>query len=396
MKRTIENNKDFIEMLESVRSFKAVFEDEITMIERKYKKELERISKDYRPGSDGEKSAKAKAQEEREGAREKVVSDCRKAVEDQILKLRIRADAEIRTVSDSQIQKLIPLMNLNLSRYEVEQLVASYGGNYWADKILLAIAEKNEIAGGLELNPPIEDRIAVLDRIETDFNKILDTFPGYDDASISDRMLLADSVCLKLERKYTNGNTKLSSAQQADRAVTEILSAPDMMHRGLKFAEKMRKSDEQTQKFILAKLQDRGNSADLESILSYASMDARKGLDLETFSKGEKTLMDDARKTIEKVLDSSVDNSNSIVSMDEIKTGVLLWKAEKNPYFEGELAEKARLNSDAKAIYDTWAKTKLKDERAGNTTETDFLISQAQGYISTGIKTGAIGANGEL
>ena len=356
-----EKNKKFVMMIEDVRSVRAVFMDEITTIQRDYDKEMKRIEQNYKSGSDAEKQAIEKATNSRDERKQAAKDEARKLVSKSIDEIEIINNAEIRAVSTNSIDKLKPLLDLPISRYEFEQLLENFGGSFWADKMLLSIAQKNGIEGDFDIMASMDDRKAVLDTIRGDFEKLIETYPGDDEAKIADKMILSDGVLLRLENEYTRGLATHSPDEKASRIITKALNQGNLLDRQLTLATELKNVPVDVQNRVVAKLVDMDVDDSIYNFIGGADK-------IKKIGKGENALIDSAKNKINEVISSD--------ATDKGKAGFILEETLNNPYITDEMEKMARSNSAVGAVRDIIADAKMKDSRNGNTFEVDSLINQ--------------------
>lgn len=364
-KRIQEKNKRFTMLIEDVRAMRDVFRDEITAIQREYDSEIKRIHSNYKPGSDAEITAIQSAQNSFDERKENAKNEARKLFDKSITEIEIMNNAEVQAISTNTIEKLAPLLNVPISKTEFEQLCEGFSGSFWADKMLLAIAEKNGIEGDFPVSASMDDRKEILDTIRDGFDRLIDTYPGDDRAKIDDKMILADSVLFNLENQYTKGISLYSDDEKAARIVSKTLHQPNLLDRQLTLATELKNCPIDIQKRVICKMVDAGVDESVYRFIGDATY-------IKDIGKGEKELLNDAKNKISEVC--------ALDGTPGAKAGKILLEAKRNenPYYSSEIENLSRVNSAVASVRDVIASAKRTDARNGNSKEIDSLMDSAK------------------
>lgn len=165
------------------------------------------------------------------------------------------ATAKARVTDKAIDYTLKHLMDIPLSKTEFEIYAEKYAGSHYLnDKMLLMIAEKNNISTDMKILPPVDEQLLVLKEIEQEFERMYEIYDGDSFKSFS---ILSDSVIVKWENRfYGNAEMKLPPEKQAQRAYTTIMGKTDELSKGsaLRNAIKTFGVDSEATQFLLSKI----------------------------------------------------------------------------------------------------------------------------------------------
>lgn len=220
---------------------------------------IKALQRDFKPGTkrftDEKQDIEKHFKEEVESAKK----EAHDFLDDKFADLQSYEMARVETLGNlEEMQKLNAIADLPMSSMEVRLLAQKYGGkNYYYDKLLNQIAEKNGIsAKGIEtlgLQPSIDTKMHVLQQLRQQFNELLDTYKG--DMNYKTEVLLADSVVYRAEKLFTSGYSEgnMDDEAVARRAFANVLNQKNDMERGLALAEIMKNANDSIQREVLYK-----------------------------------------------------------------------------------------------------------------------------------------------
>lgn len=199
---------------------------------------------------------------------EKARDEARSFAFEQIDTLRAEEIMKASKLPDQRIHILRSLMNLPMTRAELAALKENLGKDYWTEKAISYLAEKNGIEE--EVRPSLDDKLNVLDRLKQALNGYLNGYAGTDTTYTVLRDV-SDSQIMEWEKMYTSNydNVRMSSRQIADRMVTLTLSEPNTATAGLRLKNMVAGMDEWTRTQFFEIFAERGGNT---AILSWAGL----------------------------------------------------------------------------------------------------------------------------
>lgn len=300
-----------------------------------YEKGIASLKGNYITNSEKYREVKAKIEKKKADDTEKLRHELKKHISDESDKMRAHCKGEIRFFKSEYMDDLNRLKDLHLSYGEVEQLIEKYGNHaYWVDKLLLEIADKNNISTDkLNLEPSFDVKMGIIDELQNRIDSFLDGWGNYDGEK--DVMLLTsvhDSQLFEFENDYsTSYNLKdLSLTQYVDRAKAIILSADDMLSRGISLNNALQSAPNNTVRYaLIGALGDK-----MDSLL--ASPEIRK-------------MYDNAIKNeVVKQYQEGKELVGKIALNDEQSASAVIYDHRDNPYFMEMVSDIAKSNNTIK------------------------------------------------
>lgn len=175
------------------------------------------------------------------------VIDLLDSEEDRVLK-------RLRNSPFHDIDILAKLSDFSISPIEFGELVKAYGGrSYWGDRMLSAIADKNDIEiTNYDLEAPADIQLQVLDEIRTEVDGYLSRWDG---TTYEPFTLLSDRKIYSWETRY-GAHPVLDASQRADRSLQKLMEQGSQLERGQLLVKTLRNyaDDQLSRDFLLYKI----------------------------------------------------------------------------------------------------------------------------------------------
>lgn len=229
MKKTIFNLTDILAVI------REDYKGQIPIIKKEYEEAKKQIAKDYLGQRRQEEYKKAETEYKKKIADLK--QTCKEAYEPIFEELEVEARAKAGVINMQLVEQASAFQNIPLTADEFGAILNTIGGrNYYADRILENIAEKNGITTNgltpllepLSLEPDLETKLHILADLKKQAEHILNNYgTANEDSDARTGALFPDKLRLA-EREYTNGlhDDTLSSKQIAVRIIDNIKADP--------------------------------------------------------------------------------------------------------------------------------------------------------------------------
>lgn len=225
-------------------------------------------------------------------------SQARESVKVKFSEIREAERKRVQTIDDIGVNRLMSIANIPIYAEELEVLNGEFGHgkNYWTGRVIASIAEKNGIAQhSFDFGTGYSDKIAILDYLEKQFDKLLDAYNG--DCNPQIDMLLHDTILVENEGRYTGGfeNIFRTHKELAYRALTLAKSKTNELDRCIVIHNVIKTSDRLTKcEFIRRLLSD--NLISRKIIFDSGCED-----EIRAFEKQEQPQYEEAKEIMEHV-----------------------------------------------------------------------------------------------
>lgn len=221
---------DIFRLTDQLTILRVGFKEDVNKLKEKYEREKERIPREYI----GERMNKEymQAEEKLKADWEELRQYYRGIYKPIVDELETRAKAKAGNVNRQLIEDVKAFIDIPLTKEEFNALVQSLGNkNYYADRLLEDIAEKNAITTRgfidgepLELEPKLSVKLSVLNDLRGQAEHILETYGTIDEDLMSRTGGLFPDVLRRAEKLYTNGlqDNNLTAEQIANRVLDSI------------------------------------------------------------------------------------------------------------------------------------------------------------------------------
>lgn len=216
-----------------------------------YQKEVAAIKRDYKATRLRDELIRAKKQyEERlERKKQEAISFVTQMIEGE----RETQSVKIRVIPEAKLAKLKSLEDIPLSAAELHELVEQFSGDYWAERFLGNLMERNGVT--LPMSPDYGTRMSILQDLEDGIVNYINQYSGSD----THYTVIADVADLKIydfERKYTDNyaTLNLDRGQIAERALSAIRTKGDVFSRALMLRNVLGNSDKKLKQEIMYQL----------------------------------------------------------------------------------------------------------------------------------------------
>lgn len=299
------------------------YKGQIPIIKKEYEEAKKQIAKDYLGQRRQEEYKKAETEYKKKIADLK--QSCKEAYEPIFEELEVEARAKAGVINMQLVEQASAFQNIPLTADEFGAILNTIGGkNYYADRILENIAEKNGITTNgltplleqLSLEPDLETKLHILADLKKQAEHILNNYgTANEDSDARIGALFPDKLRLA-ERAYTNGlhDDTLSSKQIAVRIIDNIKADPvrssNIVDNALKNASGTLKNALLNE---LATNQDKAVISAIERSLSRNDIEVFKMQSMEKYGQAEEAynnicanLKDDAN--VDKIIHVNKDN----------------------------------------------------------------------------------------
>lgn len=297
-----------------------------------YKKALDGIKNDFKPNTERYKEEVAKADLTFKNDVQKAKKEVMDFIIPQIEDLRNYELSKVRVIDTDALEKINAISNIPISSTELLVLQKRFSGNvsnYWADRMLINIAEKNGIKPSIFFKEAdIDTKINVLNQLEEQLDKMFNEYNG--EATYNNLVLLCDSVLHKAEKEYTSGHAaeSMENNQLAKRILTQ-LKGKSTAEQGIALQNLMKNATPEVKKALFYEMTMNEGVVNKDSIKFAGITDTYND-----YKTKEHALYSEARTMIE--------NSLKAKSLEEVKE--IAERMEENPYYSNMLKKSETAN----------------------------------------------------
>ena len=275
------------------------FRNEYRALEAEKKKALEEMQKNFIPNSPGYK----KRNEEIEAEFTAKVSELRREtagiITDALEDVREAELARVANVNETQMAKIRAVADIPMTKTELVALIEKYnaGGNYWCNRLLMEIAEKNAIDTSDVIEPTFDIKMNVLDQIAYQADRLINYFPDErneqkDSAEIR-HGYLTDFVFSSLNEAFYGGTNSVVDNNALMRFEARLKATDTEIGKAVIIGEYLRNAKGDKRAEALFSIAINTNISDRAAQLS------GYGSEIAEFRNGKAVKYSDAKKAIE-------------------------------------------------------------------------------------------------
>lgn len=237
----------FTKLISELRFTRDEFKSKADTIQKERQEKLAVLKRDYREGS-----ASAMAEKERiEAEFNKKLDAARKEAGDYIdscfADVIEEETKKVRKIDSIAIKSVEALSKLPMTAKELQVINDTFGKNknYWVEKMLLDIAQRNAISDEtLGLESDYETKMDIVTQLQNEYIEMLAEYDG--DSSIKKSMYLHDVKLSIAEMRYKNGlnNIGMSAENVAMHAYAKYSNCPDMAQKTVIASNVLKNADE--------------------------------------------------------------------------------------------------------------------------------------------------------
>lgn len=309
---------------------------------QKYDAEKKRIHENYVLDSEVFKQKTAKAKNNYDLELETIKNEALEFVQREIETVKQSLQKEVVAIPDEkQIRELSYLSNLPLSKAEIEMLSEKYQDNYWLERSLVEIAQKNNVSiDGLA--PDVATQTAIIDELESNCLEFIEKYNGSDDVEYKVEALLSGTTLHGMEKKYTNAfaSVDYTPSQLAQRTVHEILTYREQFEQGLAIKNALANCEDEYQRQLLMYELVTNKGIDKNALLVHGMNG-----DIEAFKNSEiMKNIENARKIMDSFKEKNMDSTEVDDLAKEIHTNGGYSDFLKNLAYENYGSKNEKLN----------------------------------------------------
>lgn len=326
--------KDIFNLTDKLTIFRIDFRDRVNSIKKEYEETKKKIPNEYI----GKRRAEEykKAEEKYKNDLSELREEWSKDLVDTFEEMEVSARAKAGVINSQLLEQARVFLDVPITVEEFGSIVHALGNrNYYVDRVLETIAEKNGITKNgltpllepLELEPCLDVKLSVLADLKSQAMDIIENYGTHDEDINSRTADLFPDVLRRAEELYTNGlyDDDLTAKQVASRVLDAIRygggSAGHIIDNALNNADKSVRSA------LLNAL-----CTSKESAVVYAVQKSKARADISAFKQNESALYSAAEQGMDKLRSVAADESARAIVIEEFKG---------NPYFN-EMLESAK------------------------------------------------------
>lgn len=272
----------FTKLLDALRIARDDFKSKSQQIISEKKSKLETIDSDFIKGSPSQLKEVSKVEELYNKKMDVLRTEAAEYIDEYFAEVRSYETARVHKFDTATLKAIRNIADIPMSYSELQILNEFYGknNNYWVEKMLVEIAEKNGIsAEKLGLEASFEEKMNVLNQLENQFLDMINNYDG--EPTVKNGMYLHDSVLAKADKQYRNGFENLSGMQMAQRAFGLLSVKGTLTEQAMAIQNFMRNADELTKAEFIYLI---SNSGIIEDAIKHSGC-------LEEFQKFKKNNM---------------------------------------------------------------------------------------------------------
>lgn len=314
---------DIFDLTDKLTILRIAFKEDVKKLKAEYEEKNRRIPKEYV----GERMKKeyAETEEKYKKGMEELREYYRGTYEPIIGELETRAKAKAGIVNRKLIEDVKAFSDIPLTAEEFSAILQSLGNqNYYADRLLEDIAEKNAITTGgfldgepLKLEPKLSIKLSVLIDLRGQAEHILNTYGTVDEDLISRTAGLFPDVLRRAEALYTNGlqDNNLTAEQITSRVLDTVRYGGG--HANIMIDNALSNATVRTRKALLDAL-----SNETDEKIKYAVSKSKSRGQVEAFANGDNVVYEIALNEADRLIANKEDKAlcNRIISENKDNT----------------------------------------------------------------------------
>lgn len=193
---------------------------------------------------------------------EKARREARTFAHDAAEQLRTDEITKASRLPDARIQILRALVDIPMTRSELDALKSKFSNDFWTTKMFSYMAAKNGIEEKIE--PTLDDKLKILDEAETAISSYVTNYNGTD-TSYTTLSSVSDQRLDGWERSYTNNydGITLTAQQKAERVADMVLGESDVAAAGIRLKNLMTNMTDWEQTLFFEAFSNKGGNSDI-------------------------------------------------------------------------------------------------------------------------------------
>lgn len=304
-------SKTIYDLTDLLTIFRIDFKAQVNKIKKEYEEAKKTIPNNFIGKRRSEEYEKAEKKYRSDW--EELKTSWKEQLNDTFEELEVSSRAKAGVINTQLVEQARLFLDVPLTVDEFGAIVHSLGNrNYYADRVLESIAEKNGIAVNgltptlepLKLEPSLNTKLNILNDLKRQTDQIIMDFGTLEEDSYSRTINLCPDVLRLAEQRYTNGLyiDYLSSKQIAERVIDAVRygggRGKDIIDNALSNA------DAKTKKSLLNAL-----SNSTENAIVYSIEKSKARAEIKAFKEKESALYTEAEKGMEKLYSVADDTS---------------------------------------------------------------------------------------
>lgn len=237
----------FTKLIDALRIARDDFKSKALIVFKEREERLDTINRDYRQGSPTQQLELNKMEEKYDKQMEKIRGEATEFVNSYFTDAREYETKRVKKFDVVTLNSIKAISDLPISYSELVILNDYYGKdrNYWVEKMLVEIAEKNGVpADKLGLEASLETKLDIISQLEQQFIELINNFDGK--ATYKNGAYLHDAILTKAEQQYRNGLKSDNSEQLAHQLFGLVTSKGTVNEQGVAINNIIRNADEMT------------------------------------------------------------------------------------------------------------------------------------------------------